>query len=186
MDWLKIEVLSQRNFNDLMVTIGVNDDNVDGLKDSAFISIIGTDECLKYYLHEEDTEHYFNDTHKNVLNLEFDDLSRNFVYDGHVFKAMNMEQAEKAVDFIERNVDNGVKNIYIHCRAGKSRSRAFAEFISRIYEGDVKLYYLDREDYTNMLNQDVLRKLSHAYWKKHKMHGYEDGKEYLEDLIEDI
>ena len=43
--------------------------------DKAFISIIGTEECRKYYL-EEDTNHWFsNCTEDNVLNLEFDDVN---------------------------------------------------------------------------------------------------------------
>ena len=80
-----------------------------------------------------------------------------------------MEQAEASVEFIEKCLSNEIKEIKIHCRAGVSRSRAFAEFISRICEEKhMTLDYGERNHYINHLNQDVLRKLCHAYWKKHE------------------
>jgi hypothetical protein len=47
--------------------------------------------------------------------------------------------------------------------------------------------YEDRDDYTTVLNHGVLRRLNHAYWKKHNLRFYEDGKtEYPNDLVEPI
>jgi hypothetical protein len=168
-----------------MKKMGLDDSNVEN-SNMAFISIIGTPECLKYYLDEGDTKHYFAD-HPNVLNLDFDDIGTDVMYNGYHFKAMRMEQAEKAIEFIEnlivKNV-NAPKTIYIHCRAGMSRSRAFGEFIYRFCkENGFDVEYEDRNDYTTVLNQGVLRRLNNAYWKKHNMNDYVDpNARYPSDL----
>ena len=125
----KIVVLSHYLFDEKMKEWGLNNRNVDNLKDTAFISIIGTKECLKYYLDEGETKHFFMNNHENVLNLDFDDISTDVNYDGHIFKTMRMEQAEKAVDFIEDMVNQGRTTFYIHCRAGKSRSQGVVRYI---------------------------------------------------------
>jgi protein-tyrosine phosphatase len=180
---MKLKVLSHFLFDEEMEKMGLNDGNVESTN-NAYISIIGTPECLNYYLDEGDTKHFFNDR-PNVLNLDFDDISMDVKYNGHIFRTITMEQAEKAVDFIERVVNNGVDEIIIHCRAGMSRSRAFAEWIYRYCkEHDIDVEYSDRNDYTTMLNQGVLRRLNHAYWKKHNINGYEDNStEYPDDLV---
>ena len=181
---MKIEVCSHYAFDSAMKhTLHLNDDNVED-SNMAFISIIGTPACLTYYLDEGDTKHYFND-HENVLNLDFDDIGNDVIFNGHHFKTMTMEQAEKAVDFIDKMLDKGVTLFMIHCRAGMSRSRAIFEFIYRLcMEKDIDVDYADRNDYTTMLNQGVLRRLEHAYKKKHKLDMYEnEGVNYPEDLI---
>ena len=71
----KIVVLSHYLFDEKMRECGLNNQNVDNLKDTAFISIIGTKECLEYYLDEGETKHFFMNNHENVLNLDFDDIS---------------------------------------------------------------------------------------------------------------
>lgn len=181
---IKLIVLSHYLFDEDMRKMGLNDTNVED-SNKAFISIIGTPECLKYYLDEGDTKHYFAN-HPNVLNLDFDDIDSDVMFNGHLFKTMTMEQAEESVDFIEEMVDNGVNEIKIHCRAGYSRSRAFGEFIYRYcQEHGIDVEYEDRNDYTTVLNQGVLRRLNHAYWKKHNMNEYKNGNtEYPKDLVE--
>ena len=179
---MKVIVLSHYLFDEEMKKMGLDDRNVEG-SNMAFISIIGTPECLTYYLDEGDTKHYFKD-HPNVLNLDFDDIENDVVYNGHHFKAMTMEQAEKAVDFIEDIVDKNVDDIFIHCRAGFSRSRAFGEFIYRYCkEHEIPLEYEDRDDYTTMYNSGVMRRLNHAYWKKYKTKFYEDDNDYPDELV---
>lgn len=180
---MKIRVLSHYLFDEDMRKMGLNDDNIENTN-MGFISIIGTPECLKYYLEEEDTKHYFKN-HPNVLNLDFDDIGEDVMYNGHHFKTIRMEQAENAVDFIENNIEKGVDNFSIHCRAGFSRSRAFGEFIYRYcMEHGIEVEYSDRNEYSTFLNQGVLNKLNHAYWKKHKLYEYEkEGKEYPDELI---
>lgn len=181
---MKLKVLSHYLFDEGMRNMNLNDDNVED-SNMAFISIIGTPECLTYYLDEGDTKHYFKD-HPNVLNLDFDDISTDVIYNGHRFKTMTMEQAEKAVNFIDKILDKGVDVIEGHCRAGMSRSRAIFEFIYRYcQEHGIDVEYEDRNDYTTVLNQGVLRRLNHAYWKKHNMNEYKDGNaEYPNDLAE--
>lgn len=179
---MKLKVLSHYLFDEDMKEMNLNDNNVEDVN-MAFISIIGTEECLKYYLDESNTRHYFKD-HPNVLNLDFDDISTDVNYDGHIFRTMSMEQAEKTVDFIEKIIRGGVECIEGHCRAGMSRSRAIFEFIYRLCnDKGIEVEYEDRNDYTTILNQGVLRRLNHAYWKKHKMNCYANGEDYDEELI---
>lgn len=181
---MKIEVLSHYLFDEKMRDMNLDDSNIENTN-IACISIIGTEECLKYYLDEGDTKHYFKN-HPNVLNLDFDDISTDVEYDGHIFRTMTMEQAENAVDFIERIIESWPNTIYVHCRAGYSRSRAVAEFIYRYcVEHHIEVEYADRNDYSTFLNQGVLRRLNNAYWKKHKENGYdEEGRGYPEDLLD--
>jgi hypothetical protein len=183
---MRIVVLSHYLFDEEMKKMGLDDSNVEN-SNMAFISIIGTPECLTYYLDEGNTKHYFGN-HPNVLNLDFDDIATDVMYNGHHFKTMTMEQAEKTVEFIENLIVKNVNIpdvIYIHCRAGMSRSRAFAEFIYRFCnENGFDVEYKDRNDYTTVLNHGVLRRLNHAYWKKHNMNDYADvSVGYPDDLV---
>ena len=180
---MRIKVLSHYLFDEDMRSMDLTDDNVENTN-MAFVSIIGTPECLNYYLDEGETKHYFKD-HPNVLNLDFDDISCDVMYNGHHFKTMTMEQAEQTIDFIENAINNNVELIEIHCRAGYSRSRAIAEFIYRYCKGhDIEVDYEDRNEYTTMLNYGILNRLEHAYRKKHKLGEYEEeGKDYPDDLV---
>lgn len=181
---LKIEVFSHCYFEDLCKKDGLNDANVGEEKNKAFIDIIGTKECLIYYLDEANTKHYFNNSHSNVLNLEFDDIGNDVLYNGHHFRTMNMEQAERVVNFIEYNISNGVVYFRICCRAGMSRSRAFAEFIYRYCnENGIDVEYNDRNDYATMYNHGILVRLLNAYWKKNRLNQYENESiDYPEEL----
>lgn len=179
---MKLKVLSHYLFDEDMKEMNLSDNNVEDVN-MAFISIIGTEECLKYYLDESNTRHYFKD-HPNVLNLDFDDISTDVNYDGHIFRTMSMEQAEKTVDFIEKIIRGGVECIEGHCRAGMSRSRAIFEFIYRLCnDKGIEVEYEDRNDYTTLLNQGVLKRLNHAYWKRHKINCYANGEDYEDELV---
>lgn len=181
---MRIEVFSHYMFDEHMKQMGLNDTNVDD-SNMAFISIIGTKEFINHYLHEKETKHYFNDSHKNVLNLDFDDISTHVNYYGHLLKTMTMEQAEQTVEFIENMIEKNVEVFKIHCRAAFSRSRAVAEFIFRYcQEHNIDVEYDDRDEYITLYNQEVLRKLRHAYWKKHKLNCYANGEDYDNDLID--
>ena len=155
----KIFVLPHATFDRQMEEMGLNDDNVEDT-DMAFVSIIGTPECLVYYFDEGDTKHYFKG-HPNVINLDFDDISQDEIeWEGHIFKGLSMEQAEKLFEFIEKNID---KTFYIHCRAGFSRSQAVGNFINDFYKGEFK-----SDSLLPHPNKDVYRKLSRCYYKKYK------------------
>lgn len=180
---IKIKVLSHYLFDEEMKKFGLDDNNVENTN-MAFISIIGTEECIKYWIMEDD-KHYFKD-HSNVLNLDFDDIdSCDIIYNGHHFKTITIEQAEKTVDFIESMINKGVNTIFCHCKAGLSRSRAIAEFIYRYCrENEIDVEYEDREEYVLILNHGVLKTLNHAYWKKHKLRFYEDeNTQYPRDIV---
>jgi hypothetical protein len=159
---MKIEVCSHYAFDNAMKhTLHLNDDNVED-SNMAFISIIGTPACLTYYLDEGDTKHYFNN-HENVLNLDFDDIGNDVIFNGNHFKTMTMEQAEKAVDFIDKMLDKGVTLFMIHCRAGMSRSQGVGAFIYYFYPGEFESDTLQPHP-----NKDVYAKLSRCYYKKYK------------------
>ena len=156
-----IKVLPQGVFDQEMEDRMLDDTNVECVTDEAFISIIGTEECLVHYLDEPYTEHWFKVDHPNVLNLEFDDVDHDIEYKGHVFKGISEEQAERTVAFIEANLG---KNFTIHCRAGKSRSQAVGKFIFSQY----KEYFLKEQPYLELhfANVGVTRELNKVLMKR--------------------
>lgn len=163
----KVLIYSHSEFDDICKKNGWNDDNVDSKNDIAFISIIGSANCLKFYL-EEDASHWFASNHNNVLNLEFDDISgdKKVTWKGHEMTPMSENDAEKCVNFIENNIG---KTFIIHCRAGKSRSQAFFRFITDFYKD---VYSTDCGRKTNPCltpNIFVLRLLKKAFYKKHNL-----------------
>ena len=157
----KVIVLPHSVFDEEMERMKLDDSNVEDVKEKALISIIGTPECLTYYLKEADTRHWFNENHPNVLNLDFDDLGEDRVYEGHLFKAMSDKQAEDVVRFIE---DNLGKDFIIHCRAGKSRSQAIGMFILSNYKEYFAKDQPTIEPY--FANKGVLRKLNGVLWRR--------------------
>lgn len=90
---VRITVLSHYRFDEKMKELGLNDKNVEDTN-KAFISIIGTPECLTYYLDEGKTKHFFND-HPNVLNLDFDDIEDDVMYYGHQVLRLNYKVPSK-------------------------------------------------------------------------------------------
>lgn len=163
---MQIRTYPHEDFNVMCYQRKLDDSNVESVNDTeAFISIIGTKECRKYYL-EDETGHWFIDEHSNVLNLEFDDVTDDLVWHGHLFKAMNEEQADKCIDFIEKNKG---KNIYVHCKAGISRSGAVSQFIFDFYNKDNIYNESDFEYFNRHIrpNNHVLTLLKRAYYKKY-------------------
>lgn len=169
----KIITLSQREFDDYCCENMLDDSTVTSATDSAFISVIGTPDCLKYWLDEEKTKHWFDKNHTNVLNLEFDDLNEDKEWDGHLFKAMTDEQADQIVEFAENIIrdakllgDSFKRNFYIHCRAGVSRSAAISRFLKDVYRD----YFTSEFDsIPETWNSSVYRKLINAYERKHNL-----------------
>lgn len=160
-----IRTLSHEDFDIMCYKSNLNDDNVESNTDKAFISIIGTKECRKYYL-EDETGHWFKKEHPNVLNLEFDDVTQDLNWNGHLFEAMTEEQAEKCIDFIENNIG---KTFYVHCKAGISRSGAISQFILDFFNRD-KIYNQDDFNFFNRHirpNNFVLTLLKRTYYKRH-------------------
>lgn len=167
-------VYNHNDFDKECVQLNIDDSNVENQEDYAFISIIGTLQVIDEYLGEHGTKHYFNANHKNVLNLDFDDVSkdRDFKYqtlNGETkvirVKAISEEQAEQCLEFIENNIG---KIFIIHCRAGRSRSQAFFRFITDFFEP----YRNCNGNLANRCvtpNPEVLRKLKKAYYTKYNL-----------------
>jgi protein-tyrosine phosphatase len=132
----------------------------------AFISIEGTPDCIKYWLESEkgdfDNDHYLSPG-PHTLNLEFDDLTEDQEYKGHLFKTITQEQADQIVEFVEKNLD---RNIIIHCKAGKSRSQAVARFILDFYSDSFTMCEENRNNPCISPNIEVISKLKKAIWRK--------------------
>ena len=87
------------------------------------------------------------------------------MYKGHLFKAMSEEQAEKCVDFIEKNKG---KHFEVHCTAGISRSGAVCQFIFDFFNEN-KCYSEEDFNYFNRHinpNNHVLTLLKRVFYKK--------------------
>ena len=145
-----IKVYSQIDFNNVMKSKGIDDSNVENEKDSIFISITNRN---------GEIEHWFKENHKNVINLDFDDTSS----DNEELMTISDKQAESLMFFIDDNLSKSKDDIdvYIHCLAGMSRSRAVAECIKRHY--DVVYDKRERDLYYNYLNHEVLNRLERKY-----------------------
>lgn len=145
-----IKVYSQIDFNNVMKSNGIDDSNVENEKDSIFISITNRN---------GEIEHWFKENHKNVINLDFDDTSS----DNEELRTISDKQAESLMLFIDDNLSKSKDDIdvYIHCLAGMSRSRAVAEYINRHY--DVGYDKRERDLYYNYLNHEVLNRLERKY-----------------------
>ena len=145
-----IKVYSQIDFNNVMKSNGIDDSNVENEKDSIFISITNRN---------GEIEHWFKENHKNVINLDFDDTSS----DNEELRTISDKQAESLMFFIDDNLSKSTEDVdvYIHCLAGMSRSRAVAEYIKRHY--DVVYDKIERDLYYNYLNHEVLNRLERKY-----------------------
>ena len=145
-----IKVYSQIDFNNVMKSNGIDDSNVENEKDSIFISITNRN---------GEMEHWFKENHKNVINLDFDDTSS----DNEELRTISDKQAESLMFFIDDNLSKSTEDVdvYIHCLAGMSRSRAVAEYIKRHY--DVGYDKIERDLYYNYLNHEVLNRLERKY-----------------------
>lgn len=132
-------------------------ENKDIPENVAVISIAGTKEIQEKYI-QDNEDHWFNED-ENVLNLNFDDVSEDTVEtDEFTFYGLTIEDARRTVEFIKNNID---KDIYVNCRAGKSRSQAIVRFILDCFP--------DRDNEINPGNPpetpniDVLTKLKRVY-----------------------
>lgn len=150
-----IKVYSQIDFNNVMKSKGIDDSNVENDKDSIFISITNRN---------GEIEHWFKENHKNVINLDFDDTSS----DNEELRTISDKQAESLMFFIDNNLSKSKEDVdvYIHCLAGMSRSRAVAEYIKRRY--DVVYDKRERDLYYNYLNHEVLNRLERKYRRLYK------------------
>lgn len=159
----KILCYSKKDFDRLMEANGWCDGNVPA--DVAIISICCTEDCIAgwFAAHDLDAvdEHYFKQKTEQVFNVEFDDIIQDsFVSNGYTYRCITEQQAYDLVKFIWSNLG---KDIYVHCRAGKSRSQAVTQFVLDYFD---KYYTEFREDNPpRSPNGNVLAKLKRAYDK---------------------
>ena len=161
----KIYVYPHHKLEEKVKELQLNDDNVEN-SPYAFIDIIGTPECVRYYLDEEEnTHHCFSNGHPNVLNLEFDDIGYDeFPWKGHTFHGFSDKQAEDTYKFIKENKD---RTFYLACRAGFSRSQAIGNFINEYYKGEFESDTLLKDT----LNWFVHGKLTNLAFTDFQGHG---------------
>jgi predicted protein tyrosine phosphatase len=138
-----VRVLSKDRFDDKMQRMRIpNDKTIQDDTDKAFISIMNSD--LPHS--------YFPQNYSNVLRLIFDDVTEE-ENESRVKKGLQemqlftIEQAETIIEFIERNIN--VKEFYVHCLAGVSRSGAVGTFINDVY---------GEEKYFDFLNENPIIK----------------------------
>lgn len=65
----------------------------------------------------------------NAIRLKFDDIGPIEQPKEGVPMAMNEKQANIIVWWIDEQINRGIKNFYVHCDAGQSRSQAIVQFI---------------------------------------------------------
>ena len=123
----RVRVLSKNMFDSILPRMKIDDLNVEYQHNLAFISIRNSD---------MPDMSYFKKNHTNVLNLVFDDETKegndlrvkSGIRESQLF---TREQAKQIIDFVEMN--KNVDIIYVHCLAGQSRSGAVGLFINDIW-----------------------------------------------------
>lgn len=162
----KVTVLPKHDFNEYCLERGIKDMNVEKFYDLAFISICCSKDAQEYcYQHYgEEDNHYFHDNHENVINLDFDDVDEDGIYDGIECFTIHDKQALELYNFIESNL---YRNFIIHCRAGKSRSRAIGVYIVENYDYEPNLSY--GNDLSDRGNVSVLSALNKIYREKEEL-----------------
>lgn len=103
-----------------------------------------------------------------VLKLKFDDVTEK---DPDYYIHFNENTAKKIVDFIKNIVDDGLKDMYVHCDAGVSRSGAvgymmneyFNKFLNQNKEDDE---FFKKTNSFIMPNPEVVRILKDALFGK--------------------
>lgn len=159
----KILCYSKRDFERVMDVNGWRDESLPD--DVAFISICCTDDCIRGYLMardpDADDEHWFKEQHDNVLNLNFDDIIQDEMKsNGLTYRCINEDEAYEVIKFIWNNLG---KDIYVHCRAGKSRSQAITKFVLDYFDKYYTEYRLENPPV--IPNGNVIAKLKRAYDK---------------------
>jgi hypothetical protein len=142
-------------------------DRLSGINGIAYISIESSADCARYWMEEEkhdnDNDHYLRSS-ENVLNIEFDDLTSDREYKGHIFKAITQEQADIIVGFIEGHLGD---DIIVHCKAGSSRSQAVFRFIMDMYPDIYEPCDENRNNPCECPNVEVVVKLKRSFYRKH-------------------
>lgn len=128
-----IHTLSVADFKRTMQDNDLYDYNIEQRTDLAVISIGNSfhEELVDEIFANGPSSHWFKSSHKNVLNLNFDDIAspeewkKLSKYDQFILFDENM--AHQIADFVEVNKDVAIW--IVHCSAGVSRSGAVSEWL---------------------------------------------------------
>jgi predicted protein tyrosine phosphatase len=150
---MKILAISKREFEDIMIKKGLDDDNIETKTDVCSISITDPDEGDDVY------EHHFKCDHQNVLNLKFGDVSKDITTEYGLCNAMSKEQAKTLYEFIKKN--RHIERWVVHCTMGISRSAAVSMFINDFLHGDKEQFKRDNPHISP--NPHVYRLLYNEY-----------------------
>ena len=132
---MKIRVLSQNEFHDLMKQYSLDDDNVETkAHNAAFICIKGSGDSHAPW---------FERDHSNVMTLFFDDLSREEAERVSWAKLFTPEMAEQILKFAHNNRDK--EYIAVHCHAGISRSGAVGKQLNFFFDLDERQFMLENK-----------------------------------------
>ena len=101
---------------------------------TAIISICSTEDVRNEDNSGEPDNHVFEKNHRNVLNLDFDDISQKEeeIETGKAY-GISKSQALEVVKFIRDGISEGINYFIIHCGAGRSRSQAVVRYILDTY-----------------------------------------------------
>ena len=148
----EIHIWSKPQFNSALGKLNINDQNVEEIPETCFISINDT--------HGQWSESWFNEDHSNVIRLWFDDISSDLETSSPTnnisVRAFTIEQAQQILDFIEKNKNK--KTFIVHCTAGLSRSSGVGLFINDYFGLDYHQFM--RNNPRSLPNQHVLKVLN--------------------------
>lgn len=133
---MNVYVYSRSAFDHLIARNFLEDSNVEGVKNTIFISILSSKALPHSVFHEP----VFKEPHPNVLTVTFDDVideDGNAVFlnawgQGVKDKGtpITEDQAAEIVDFVLNHRDK--EYAFVHCAAGISRSGAVGSFIADV------------------------------------------------------
>ena len=135
---IQIHTLSVFDFKQTMKNNGLSDANIEQRTDLAIISIgnsfeedFAENDFADDLFANGPSSHWFRKFHRNVLNLDFDDISTPAEWKNlsscTQYVLFDDEMAQLIVGFVEKNKDASVW--IIHCSAGVSRSGAVAQWL---------------------------------------------------------
>lgn len=135
---VEIHTLSVADFKHTMKDNDLYDSNIEQRTDLAVISIGNSfdDELSDDIFANGPSSHWFKCLHRNVLNLDFDDITAPDEWKSlskcSQYVLFNEDMALQIADFVEKN--RSVAVWIVHCSAGVSRSGAVSRWLKNWLE----------------------------------------------------
>lgn len=172
---MKISALPKIEFDKMMLSIGITDDNVEEFKNMYLISISHStvDDLDDEMACKEEWIPHFSTGHKNVLRLKFDDVLENAIHTNltpkflknvkqnstYASKAFDEEMAQQVLEFVKQIPNVSETKVIVHCAMGKSRSTAIAEFVAKFNGLNPDSIYTSKLKSPNKLVEKLLKNL---------------------------